>query len=73
MSKVEEIRRTIEQLTPRERAELNAMLQNWTEDEWDRQMTTDSVAGGKLDKLRQEAASEAKTGKLRNFPKPGKR
>ena len=73
MTKVEEIRLTIEKLTPRERAELNALLQNWTEDDWDRQMAADSVAGGKLDKLRQEAESEAKDGKLREFPKPGKR
>jgi len=73
MTKVEEIRLTIEKLTPRERAELNALLQNWTEDEWDRQMAADSVAGGKLDKLRQEAESEAQAGKLREFPKPGKR
>ncbi|MEI6084292.1 MAG: hypothetical protein WCS70_08320 [Verrucomicrobiota bacterium] len=55
MTKVEEIRQTIEKLTPRERAELNALLQNWTEDDWDRQMATDSTPGGKLDKLRQQA------------------
>jgi hypothetical protein len=73
MSKVEELRQTIEKLTPRERAELNALLQNWTEDDWDRQMAADSVASGKLDKLRQEAESEAKAGKLREFPKPGQR
>jgi hypothetical protein len=69
MSKVEELRQTIAKLTPRERAELNALLQNWTEDDWDRQMAADSVAGGKLD----NAESEAKAGKLREFPKPGKR
>ncbi len=73
MSKVEELRQTIEKLTPRERAELNALLQNWTEDDWDRQMAADSVAGGKLDKLRQETEAEAKAGKLREFPKPGQR
>jgi hypothetical protein len=73
MTKVEKIRLTIEKLTARERAELNALLQNWTEDDWDRQMAADSVAGGKLDKLRQEAEAEAKADKLREFPKPGKR
>ena len=73
MSTVEEIRSAIEKLSPRERAELNALLQNWTEDDWDRQMVADSVAGGKLDKLRQEAESEAKAGRLREFPKSGQR
>jgi hypothetical protein len=73
MTKVEEIRQTIEKLTPRERAELNAILQNWTEDDWDRQMAADSVAGGKLDQLRQQAEAAAKAGKLREFPKPGRR
>ncbi len=73
MSTVEEIRSAIEKLSPRERAELNALLQNWTEDDWDRQIAADSVAGGKLDKLRQEAEAEAKAGRLREFPKPGER
>ncbi len=73
MTKVEEIRSAIEKLTPRERAELNALLQNWTEDDWDRQMAADSVAGGKLDKLHQDAQAEAQAGKLRDFPKPGSR
>jgi hypothetical protein len=73
MTKVEEIRQTIEKLTPRERAELNALLQNWTEDEWDRQMTLDSAPGGKLDTLRQQAEAEVKAGKLREFPEPGSR
>lgn len=70
---VEEIRSAIEKLTPRERAELNALLQNWTEDDWDRQMAADFAAGGKLDKLRQDAQAEAQAGKLRDFPKPGSR
>lgn len=73
MTKVEEIRQTIEKLTPRERAELNALLQNWTEDDWDRQIAADSAPGGKLDKLRQQAESEAKSGSLREFPEPGSR
>jgi hypothetical protein len=72
VSEVEEIWSAIEKLSSRERAELNALLQNWTEDDWDRQMAADSAAGGKLDKLRKEGASEARTGKLREFPKSGK-
>lgn len=52
MTKVEQIRSEIERLTPRERAELNAMLQSGTEDGWDRQMAADAAPGGKLDGLR---------------------
>ena len=70
MTKVEQIRSEIEQLAPRERAELNALLQNWTEDDWDRQMAADAAPGGKLDRMRQQAEAEARTGKLRDFPKP---
>jgi hypothetical protein len=69
MTKVEQIRSEIEQLTPRERAELNAMLQGWAEDDWDRQMARDAAPGGKLDRLRQQAEAEARDGKLRGFPK----
>ena len=70
MSKVEQIRAAIEQLSPRERAELNALLQNWTEDDWDREMTADAGPGGKLHRLKQKAEAEARTGQLREFPKP---
>jgi len=70
MSKVEQLRTEIEQLTPRERAELNALLQNWSEDDWDREMAADAAPGGKLDRLRQRAVVEAQAGKLRDLPKP---
>jgi hypothetical protein len=68
MTKVEQIRSEIEQLTPRERAELNVLLQDWAEDDWDRQMARDAEPGGKLDRLRRQAQAEARDGKLRNFP-----
>jgi hypothetical protein len=70
MTKVERIRTEIEQLSPRERAELNAFLQNWSEDDWDREMADDALPGGKLDRLRQQAEAEARAGTLRDFPKP---
>jgi len=71
MTKVEEIRRAIGQLTPRERAELNALLQNWVEDDWDKQMAADTAPGGKLDKLRRQAEVEARAGRLHERPAPG--
>ncbi len=54
MSTVVEIKAAIQRLTPRERCELNAWLQNWPDDDWDRQMRADAEAG-KLDWILHEA------------------
>jgi hypothetical protein len=70
--KLEEIKSVIGQLSPRERAELNAWLQDWADDDWDRQMAADAKNGGKLVKLKREAETDAKAGRLRGFPKPSK-
>ena len=56
-------------LSPRERCELNALLQNWTEDEWDREMAADAAPGGKLHTLKLAEEEEAKAGRLQDFPK----
>ena len=61
MSRVEEIKAQIDALTWQERCELNALLQNWPEDEWDRQMATD----GKLDRLNEAAEVEYQAGRSR--------
>lgn len=37
-----------------ERAELNAWLQDWADDDWDRQMVADAKNGGKLAKLKRD-------------------
>ena len=63
-----DIKSAIEELSVRERCELNAWLQNWPDDEWDKQMRADSEPGGKLHKLMQAAEEEARAGKLRDFP-----
>jgi hypothetical protein len=47
---IAEIKNAIERLSEKERCELNSWMQNWTPDEWDRQMETD-VQAGKLDAL----------------------
>lgn len=54
MSAVESIKAAIEQLSVEERAEITAELCGWTDDDWDRQMKADSVAG-KFASLNQEA------------------
>ena len=43
MSRVEEIKAQIDALSWQERCELNALLQNWPDDEWDRQMATENM------------------------------
>ena len=65
MSRVEEIKAQIDALTWEERCELNAMLQNWPEDAWDRAMAAD----GKFDALMQEAAREYQAGECRDWPR----
>ncbi len=70
MSKIEEIKAEIDKLSPRERCELNALLHDWPDDDWDKQMRADAEPGGKLDKLREEAEREENAGRLRDFPKP---
>ena len=71
MSTAAEIKAAIDQLSPQERCELEAMLRPWPDDEWDCQMREDAKPGGKLHRLRQQAEAEAKAGKLRVFPGEG--
>ncbi|MBA2585037.1 MAG: hypothetical protein H0U99_00950 [Chthoniobacterales bacterium] len=73
MSTVEEIKTAIDRLSPRERCELNALLHDWPDDEWDKQMRADAEPGGKLNKLMLEAEADAKAGRLREFPSPGEK
>lgn len=54
MSNVERIKAEIDALTWQERCELNALLQNWPDDEWDKQMASE----GKFDRM----MDAAKTG-----------
>ena len=54
MSTVAEIKAAIDQLSPEERCELEALLHPWPDDEWDQQMKRDAAAG-KFDALNREA------------------
>jgi hypothetical protein len=64
---VAEIKNAIECLSEKERCELNAWMQNWTPDEWDRQMQAD-VQSGKLDALAREGEESLRRGECRPFP-----
>jgi len=68
MSRVEEIKTAIDQLSPQERCELEALLHPVGDDEWDAQMKADCETGGKLDKLKAEAKEAANRGELRDWP-----
>jgi len=70
MSRVEEIKAAIEQLSPEERCELAALLNPIEDDDWERQMKKDVEPGGKLDRLMEAATKEYKEGKSLPFPKP---
>lgn len=66
MSTLEEIKTAIEKLSPAERAELDAYLQQ-ADDAWDRQIAADARAG-KLDRLLARVDANIDSGNLREFP-----
>ncbi len=68
MSTVAEIKQAIDQLSPKERCELESLLHPCDDDDWDLQMKEDAKPGGKLHRLMQQAENEANAGKLRDFP-----
>ena len=62
-----EIKTAIGTLSERERCELNAWLQDYPADEWDRQMEGDARSG-RLGVLVREADEALKRGDCRPFP-----
>jgi hypothetical protein len=70
VSTVAEIKAAIDQLSPQERCELEALLRPREDDFWDRQMIDDAKAGGKLHRLAKTSEENAKNGKLIDFPGP---
>ena len=65
MSKVEQIKAQIDALTWEERCELNALLQDWPEDAWDKQMASE----GKFDRVMEEGEREHRAGQCREWPR----
>jgi hypothetical protein len=68
VSTVAEIKAAIDQLSPQERCELEALLHPWAEDDWDRQMKADAEPRGKLHELMSASRTNAMAGKLMDFP-----
>ena len=67
MSRLQEIKSAIEQLSFEERAKLAAWLHGWKDDAWDEQMKRD-IADGKLDSMLCEVEDDIKAGRLRSEP-----
>ena len=67
MSKVEEIKRAIEQLPKEDFWNLSGWVIQRHESEWDGQIEAD-IRAGKLDKLGEEALAELRAGRTRPFP-----
>jgi len=64
MTTLLEIKAAIDRLTPREYAELLAMLHPTTDDDWDRQIAADA-ATGRLDRVIAEARADLAAGRCR--------
>lgn len=69
MSKVEELKAAIDELSPRERCELHALLHPLEDDEWDRQMRADAEPGGRLHQMMIDAQAADRAGQLRDWPR----
>ena len=66
MSTVAEIRQAIEKLGAQERAELMSEFVQWEDDDWDRQMKADAVAG-KFDEMNRQTLEEDRRGETRRL------
>ena len=66
MSKVENIEREIQKLTPPELEAFRRWFREYDSDEWDRQIEED-VRAGKLDKLAEEALAAHRAGKSKEL------
>jgi crotonobetainyl-CoA:carnitine CoA-transferase CaiB-like acyl-CoA transferase len=66
MTRVEQLERAIEGLSPEERASFRAWFAAFDAAEWDQQFEAD-VAAGKLDRLADAALTEHHTGRSRKL------
>jgi hypothetical protein len=67
MSRVEQIERAIEELSPDEFAQVAQHIHALEQDRWQQQLD-DDAASGKLDFLRNEARKEQESGTLKSWP-----
>jgi len=66
MTKLEQIEKSIAELSAEDLAKLQAWLEEFREEMWDRQIKSD-VKAGKLDKLAEEALADLKAGRCREI------
>lgn len=67
MTRVEELERAIQELSPEEFAEIARRVDAIEQERWDDQLDRDAAAG-KLDFLIEESEAEAESGVLRDWP-----
>lgn len=68
MSTVAEIKAAVSKLSLSERAEFAKWFNNWTDDEWDRQMAADFAPGGRYADVLKEVDANIKSKNLRELP-----
>ena len=64
---VDEIKTAIQSLPPEEQTKLVQWINDWADDEWDRQMKED-LAAGRLDSLLKKVRSDIGAGNLLDMP-----
>ena len=69
MSRIEEIERAIQELSPDEFAQIAQRVYAIEQERWDVELDRDASAG-KLDFLIEEAREDRNQGRLRNWPTP---
>ena len=67
MSGVEEIKSAIQNLPPTEQTKLVQWINDWADDEWDRQMK-DDLSAGRLDNLLHQVRTDIRAGNLLDMP-----
>ena len=67
MSRVEQIERAIQELSPEEFARLPQHIRSLEQERWERQLDNDA-ASGKLDFLQNEVRKERESGTLKAWP-----
>lgn len=68
MSRVEEIERAIEELSPDEFRQIAQRVHAIEAERWDKELDSDAAAG-RLDFLREEAQADQKNDLLKNWPR----
>jgi hypothetical protein len=68
MSTVAEIKAAVSNLSLSERAEFAKWFNDWTDDDWDRQMAADFAPGARYEGVLKEVDSNIKSNNLRDLP-----